>query len=465
MKQNRREFITTITAAGAALAGSPLNIVLNDTAAEVRKTIKISKVNANFEREPLIRPFGFKGGYMSEIWQSVAYLESDSGSHSIGLCSQSVLWSDANVFASHSESGGNALMYAMTERAMQIINGQSYTDPVGLLDSLYPEIYEFGKTITSKPDLRKTFALNALVAVDNAAWLLFKKENDLATFDDMIPARYKPALSHRHARVAGIPLMAYTVPIEEISAAAEQGYFFMKIKIGQPGTQEEMLEKDKARLSAIHQAISNIRTSYSKDGKLPYYFDANGRYEKKSTLLKLLDHAKAIGAFDQIAIIEEPFPEEAEIDVTDIPVRLASDESAHTAEDAVKRIEMGYKAIALKAIAKTLSMTLKIAQAAYEHSIPCFCADLTVNPILVEWNKNVAARLGAFPGLGDLGLVESNGHQNYRNWETMLGYHPAKDAQWVKTRKGVYELNQEFYESGGGIFDPSPHYEQMFTGH
>jgi L-alanine-DL-glutamate epimerase-like enolase superfamily enzyme len=353
-------------------------------------------------------------------------------------------------------------MYAMTERAIQIINGQSFTSPVTLLESVYPEVYEFGKKITSKPDLRKTFALNALVAVDNAAWLLFRQENNIRTFDDMIPPEYKPALSNRHSKVAGIPLMAYTIPIEEIKAATGQGYFFMKIKIGQPGTQEEMLEKDKARLSAIHKAISNVRTTYTKDEKLPYYFDANGRYEKKSTLMKLLDHAKAIGAFDQIAIIEEPFPEETETDVTDIPVRLAADESAHTAEDALKRIDMGYKAIALKAIAKTLSMTMKIARAAWEKNIPCFCADLTVNPVLVEWNKNVAARLGSFPGLGNLGLLESNGHQNYRNWDTMLGYHPRKDSPWVKINKGVYELNDDFYETGGGIFDSIPHYEQMF---
>lgn len=78
--------------------------------------------------------------------------------------------------------------------------------------------------------------------------------------------------------------MAYTIPIHEIKAATDQGYFFMKIKIGQPGTQDEMLEKDKARLTAIHQAIGNVKTAHTKSGKLPYYFDANGRYEKKETL-------------------------------------------------------------------------------------------------------------------------------------------------------------------------------------
>ena len=461
---NRREFISRVTMAGAALLTSPMNISGTPSVVPAKK-IKVQGVSSNFEREPLIRPFGFKGGYMTEIWQSIAYMQSESGNHSIGLCSQSVLWSDASVFATHSESGGNSLMYAMTERAMQMVKGESFTSPVELLDALYPEIYEYGKKVTGNPVLRKTFALNALVAPDNAAWLLFARENNLSTFDDLIPEPYKPALSHRHNKVAGIPLMAYTIPIDEIKAATDQGYFFMKIKIGQPGTQSEMLEKDKARLSAIHQAIGGVRTAYTRNGKLPYYFDANGRYESKETLLKLIDHAKKIGAFDQIAIIEEPFPEELEIDVHDIPVRLAADESAHTVEDALKRIEMGYKAMALKAIAKTLSMTMKIAQAAFEKSIPCFCADLTVNPVLVEWNKNVASRLASFPGIGNLGLVESNGHQNYKNWEIMKSYHPQVNGNWVDVKKGVYELDDEFYRSGGGIFDPMPHYEEMFKPH
>jgi hypothetical protein len=121
--------------------------------------------------------------------------------------------------------------------------------------------------------------------------------------------------------------------------------------------------------------------------------------------------------------------------------------------------------MALKAIAKTLSMTMKIAQAAFERNTPCFCADLTVNPVLVDWNKNVAARLSSFPGIGDLGLLESNGHQNYRNWHKMMGYQPCKDASWIHPKKGVYELNDDFYRKSGGIFNSVPHYEEMFTSH
>jgi L-alanine-DL-glutamate epimerase-like enolase superfamily enzyme len=443
----------------SAVSGEPESCVCCDNAE--RNPVTISTVDSNFEREPLVRPFGFKGGYMSEIWQTMAYMRSNQGISKVGLCTQNVLWSDARVFASHSESGGNALMYALSERALQIAKGQSFVTPVHLLEDILDEVYEHGKKITGNPDLRKTFALNALVGVDNAAWLLYAQEHGIENFDAMIPCAYRPALSYRHEQVASIPLMAYNIPIDEITDAVDEGYFFMKIKIGQPGTQDEMLAKDKARLSAIHEAIGHVRTQHSEDGRLPYYFDANGRYEKKETLLKLLDHARKIGAFDQIAVIEEPFPEEADIHVGGMGVRIAADESAHTDEDALKRIEMGYSAIALKAIAKTLSMTMKIARTAHEHGIPCFCADLTVNPILVDWNKAVAARLAPFPNLG-LGLLETNGHQNYKNWQTMLGYHPYAGASWSRTVDGVFNLNDDYYEKSGGILTPSPHYEDMF---
>ena len=463
---SRRHFITGSAAvAGLSLAGS--SVFLSSANAGMKPSsnpIEIARVSANFERETLVRPFGFKGGYMTEIWQTMAMLESARGSRKVGLCTQNVLWSDARVFADHSESGGNALMFALSERAIQLADGRSFQTPVDLLDNLLDEVYEYGKAITGNPHLRKTFALNALVGLDNAAWLLYAQQNNISNFDDLIPAAYKPALSHHHKQVASIPLMAYSIPIEEITEAVDQGYFFMKIKIGQPGTQQEMLEKDKARLSAIHQAIGHVRTSHSEDGKLPYYFDANGRYEDKETLLRLLDHAEKIGALEQIAIIEEPFPEELEVRVDDLGVRIAADESAHTDEDAIKRIEMGYQAIALKAIAKTLSMTMKIAQAAYERNVPCFCADLTVNPILVEWNKAVAARLAPFPGLG-LGLLETNGHQNYRDWDRMVSYHPYAGASWSKTVDGVFNLNDDYYQKSGGILTPSPHYEAMFKPH
>ena len=463
MDFSRRDFVKTTAAATAlGLASPPIRGIASIRGGKPKplRAATIEAVDSNFEREPLIRPFGFKGGYMSEIWQTMAMMQSSTGVEKVGLCTQNVLWSDASVFAGHSEAAGNALMYSISERALQICIGRSFESPVDLLDEILEEVYEYGQAITGNPDLRKTFALNALVGVDNAAWLLHAAENGIDNFDDLIPEAFRPALSHHHKQVASIPLMAYSIPINEIEEAVEEGYFFMKIKIGQPGTQEEMLQRDMERLSAIHQAIGHRETPWSENGKLPYYFDANGRYEKKETLQRLLDHARKIGAFGQIAVIEEPFPEDAEIEVGDLGLRIAADESAHTDEDAIRRIEMGYSAIALKAIAKTLSMTMKIARAAHERGIPCFCADLTVNPILVEWNKAIASRLAPFPGLG-LGLLETNGHQNYKNWDTMLSYHPYPEAGWRKTREGVFTLDKDYYEKSGGIFTPSPHYQNM----
>jgi len=461
-KINRREFVNrTGTWMASGLVGCSLNTKQFGSNMKPTTKIRIKNVDSNFEREPLI-PYRFKGSVITEGWQTAAYLEAESGFFKIGLGGQGTLWSDSKVFAAHSATGGNALMYAMSERALQIMKGNSFTHPQELLDELLPEVYEYGKKITGNADLRKTFALNALVCVDNAAWLLYAAENNINHFDDLIPQAFRPGLSYRHDKVASMPSFSVGADVEKIKAAADQGYFIMKLKTGASGSQKEMLEKDMAFLTAVHAAIGHYETPYTKSGKIPYYFDANERYDEKDTLLRFLDHAKKIGAFDQIAVVEEPFGERNEMYVGDIGVTIAADESAHTVEDAAKRIEQGYSAIAVKAIAKTLSMTMRITQLAYEKKVPCFCADLTVNPILVDWNKNVAARLAPFPNIS-IGLQETNGHQYYKNWDTMMTYHPKAGAKWTQTRKGVYLTDQTFYDESGGIFQPSAHYEQMFS--
>jgi L-alanine-DL-glutamate epimerase-like enolase superfamily enzyme len=460
---NRRTFLQQTGTALAGAALSPSFLIHQDHS--MPKPIQVKRVNSNFEREPLQRPFGFKGGAITNVWQTVAYLENPSGTGKTGLGTQSVLWSDARVFANHTEEGGNALMYAMGERALQIVAGQSFTDPISLLDDLLPEVFEYGKKITGQPDLRQTFALNALVGLDNAAWLLYAEENGYTNFDEMLPPAYRPGLSARHDKVASIPALGYGTSVEEIRQLAGQGFFIMKIKIGAPGDQQTMLEKDKAFLKAIHDTLAHHETPHTPDGKIPYYFDANGRYDQKDTLHRFLDYAEKIGALEQIAVLEEPFGErnqEAVHDIAERGPRVAADESAHTDKDALGRIQQGYNTIAVKAVAKTLSMTLKIAQAAYEHKVPCFCADLTVNPILVEWNKNVAARLPAFPGL-NFGLQETNGWQNYRNWEKMMEHHPFPEAAWTQSVNGVYPTNEDFFEKSGGIFEESKHYKKLVT--
>lgn len=425
------------------------------------KKIAIDKTGVVFQREPLVRPFGFKGGHMTEIWQTVIALHSATN-HSIGLGTQNVLWSDAEIFATNAETDANRMMFELSAFATERLEGQSFTNPLEFLQTNFDEIHAEGIRLTGKKNLRKTFTLNALVPLDNALWTLYFRENGLKSFDQIIPESCRPALAHRNAKVATIPLISYNVPVEEIRQIVESGCFVMKIKIGQPGTQEEMLEKDIARITEINALIGDMRTPHTADGRLPWYFDANGRYEKKETLVKLLEHAEKIGMLPQIAIVEEPFPEEADIDVHDLPVRLAADESAHTPEDAIERMNRGYKAIALKPAAKTLSISMLMAQAAFEREIPCFCADLTVNPILVDWNKSVAARLAPFPGL-NAGLLETNGAQNYANWLKMKAFLPHSDASWVEAQDGLFDTGDDFFDHNGGIFDDSRYYCQLMN--
>lgn len=461
---SRRSFLQTTAFGAAGLSFLPmLNCQTSQGVGHKAQSFKITSVNSNFEREPLRNPFGFKGSAMTNVWQTVAKLEEGSGLSKIGLGTQNVLWSDSRVFAGHSENGGNAMMYAMTERALQMIKGQSFEDPILMLEEILPEVLAYGKKITRVESLRKTFALNALVPVDNAAWLLYAAINKIEQFDELIPSEFQPGLSAQHEQVVSIPALGYGTSMETIKQLAAQGFFIMKIKIGAPGDQKEMLEKDKAFLKGIHEAIGHYETPHSPNGKLPYYFDANGRYESQDTLHRFLDYAEKIGALDQIAVLEEPFGEHNQASVESLTARgprLAADESAHTDEDAISRIEQGYNAIAVKAIAKTMSMTMKIAQAAYERKVPCFCADLTVNPILVDWNKLVAARLPAFPGW-NMGMQETNGWQNYLHWEDMLSYHPHEKAEWVPSNNGVYNTGATFRKKSGGIFSQSEHYRGL----
>jgi L-alanine-DL-glutamate epimerase-like enolase superfamily enzyme len=352
----------------------------------------------------------------------------------------------------------------LMERGLQKAKEIEFSTPIDLLEQLLPLTYDYGKKITNNEELRMTFVLNALVAVDNAAWLLYCKEKNIEDFDLMIPEEIRPALSFKHDKLASIPLITYGIPIEEVKDIIDDGYFFLKLKIGsdpeKDGDQEKMLEWDKKRLLEIHNAVKDIRIPYTENGQIPYYLDANGRYDSKDRLMRLLDYADKIGALNRIALLEEPFPEEYKANVADIPVRLAADESAHSDEDVIERIELGYGTIALKPIAKTMSMSLKIAQKAYEKGIPCFCADLTVNPVMVDWNKNIAARLEPFPGL-KIGILESNGHQNYTNWQKMKEYHPYYGKDWLETINGLFNLDDDFYKASGGIFGRSSYYESL----
>ena len=70
--------------------------------------------------------------------------------------------------------------------------------------------------------------------------------------------------------------------------------------------------------------------------------------------------------------------------------------------------------------------------------------------------------LKAFPGMKEMGLLESNGHQNYVNWEDLVSYCPYPEGSWIRSRDGLFHLDKDFYEKSGGILKSSNHYINLF---
>ncbi len=405
------------------------------------KSITIENTNISLVIEPLIQPFGFKGMQVSELWQPVAKLQSATNTVAVPS-TQSVLWADADVFASYTQDDANLLMYHTTERALKYLKGKSFERPDELINSIIPELWEYANAISGMK-VKRTFVLNSLVGIDLALWSLYALENGISSFDGIIPENAAPAMTNKHGKLAHIPLVSYNVDAKEIIRLLDNGAALMKIKIGKE------IFWDKERLLAIHTLAKDRETPLTADGKIRYYLDANGRY-KTAELDAIIDFADKEGMLDRIALIEEPFPETDETDVSQYPVAICADESADCAEDLRARIELGYRCAALKPIAKTLSESFEMVRAMRDAGGSCLCADLTVNPLLAEWNKQFAARIAPLPGM-KTGCVEVNGDENYLRWEEQIKKLP-KGMDYTSSRKGAFTCGPRFYSKSGLLF-------------
>lgn len=411
--------------------------------------MKIVKAYSAYEPEKFLHPFGFKGSSLTELWQVYVAVKGETEEFGVGVGVQSVLWSDSKVFSSFTEEKSNLLMYEITKKAVELIEGLEFTSPKDVVGLIFDRLYDYASKIVGF-EVTETFVLNALVPVDFAVWSLWAKENKTANFDDIFSGETKSEV------LSNIPLITYGTSIDSVKQLANEGVCLFKIKLGcdpeGDGDLDKMLAWDKARALEIHNALKDISTPYTDCGHPLYYFDANGRYDTYARLNDLVDFFKENGILDRLCTFEEPFAPENEINVSALPVNFAADESAHSLKDVEKRIALGYKTITLKPIAKTLSVSIDMANCAREKGVQCFCADLTVNPYMVEWNKNFASRLKPLKGM-KIGVVESNGKQNYANWEIMKTYSsvPFVDSQ-------LYVLGEDFYKTSQGVFNSPKHY-------
>ncbi len=420
--------------------------------------MNILQAHIGCEKEPLLKPFGFKGNAITCLWQIAVRLKTES-MEAVGLGVQSVLWSDARVFTHWGEAEGNNLMYRTTAFALSQLLTQPLHHPKFIMAELFDKTYAYAQEITGMPELRKSFVRNALIPLDMALWQLWLKSRGDPSFDNIWDIPNTP-----HSSLANIPLITYGTGEAEILTLAKANTPLLKIKIGSDpkgnGSTSDMLQWDCNRLLEIHQLVKEIFTTYTESGHILYYLDANGRYDSRETLLRLLDFAEKHNVLERVVLLEEPFPEDSPIFVGDLPVRVAADESVHGMHELLDRYALGYSALALKPIAKGISASLEMAQFALEKGMVCFCADLTVNPLMVTWNQCVAARLPRLPGMLT-GVVESNGSQNYTNWQIMKTRHPAYGRPWLEPVNSIYSLDDEFFAVSGGIFNPVPYYSAL----
>ena len=426
----------------------------------------IVRTDLEFVRERLKSPFGFKGRYLDELWQTVALIATDRHT-AAAPATESVLWSDGAVFGENPPAAANALMMTVTARALRLLEGRELRRPDLMLDELLPALADYAEAVCGRR-VAPTFLLNALVGVDIALWSLYARENGVDSFDGIVPPYARAAMTHRHARLSHIPLISYAVGERELRECLDSGTALLKIKIGKavsgaPGSEEDMASMaawDCARLEQIHAVAKDYRTSCTDDGRVLYYLDANGRYDCKDRLGLLLAHAERIGALDRIALLEEPFAPGDETDVSDLPVTINADESAHGVDDVKRRLAQGYRAVALKPIAKTLSVSFRMAAAVHEAGAQCLCADLTVNPFLAQWNKQFAARIAPLSKM-NVGCLEVNGDQNYVTWDAQKALLPD-GVRYDDEADGVFTLDERFYETSGRLFGENG-YHAFFT--
>ena len=437
----------------------PQNTPSPRTAAEDAEPsrIKITEFGFDFSRAPLRRPLGFKGAEFTEKWVCRVSFSGGGGCHATAHGGYSVLWSDDRVFLAHSECGGNALMAAVTEFGIQCARRVKFQTPLELQDKILTEVHEYACAVTRLPDLNPAFTLNALVAVDHAAWLLFAQERGLANFDDFVATGWGQRLPVRHTSVGCIPLLSYNTTRAEMLRLATAGHFMFKINLGARGGPAEMLEADKQRLALIHDAIGATKTPHTTDGKVRYYLDANGRYRSRAQVEDLLAFADARGFLGQIALFEEPFAEPRAESLAGLPVIFTADESLRSVKDLAGIMDAGFRAVTVKPAGKGLSATLRMIAEAMRLGAIVLVSDSSCTPLMLDWNKNVAARLPALPGM-KFGLMEMNGQQNYAQWDRLLAQHPAAAQSWIKPQRGIFRLPASFYKNGGGIFASSgPH--------
>lgn len=110
----------------------------------------IIKTDFEFTREKLKGAFGFKGRYLTELWQTAALIRTENHT-AVAPATQSVLWSDGAVFGENPPAAANLLMASVTAHALRLLEGRLLERPDLMLDSLIPRFTNMPARYAAEP--------------------------------------------------------------------------------------------------------------------------------------------------------------------------------------------------------------------------------------------------------------------------------------------------------------------------
>lgn len=398
----------------------------------------------NLFKEEYLKPYIFKGDSVNGKWIAKTAITDESGVEGAAVGGFAVLWSDPGVYNSHTEMGGNIMMAACLEKAVNTIVNREYTHVEEAMDDVFERVFNYGKLITENEGLNKTFVLNSMVSLDLALWVLWKKLNSMGNFKEVFEEKLNTKAVCAN-QVAVSPVVAKNTGDEEIESLLKEGFFVLKCKMG-----SGCAEDDAALFLRADNIGRNYSTSMTESGHISYVLDLNGRYKDKDKLKQLLDIIDKKSDLGKILTVEEPF--EKPIDVSEFPVIITADESVFDKDSVDLASQMGYGGVAVKPAGKTLTKSFEMTLAAFANGMHTFVADNSATPEILEPNRNFASLLPPFPGL-KVPLIEVNGFQLYKRWDFLVEEHERKYGSRGKPVGGMLVQDEEYFKTSGGLFD------------
>ncbi|WP_257669476.1 hypothetical protein [Parapedobacter tibetensis] len=70
-------------------------------------------------------------------------------------------------------------MYLLANKALRWARQTTFRSPIELLETIWPAVFADACVLTGKANINANFIYNALVSVDNAAWVLYAAEHGM----------------------------------------------------------------------------------------------------------------------------------------------------------------------------------------------------------------------------------------------------------------------------------------------